>query len=43
MEFVAGSRLLFQKGQQEGAEVSLHKYPGSRWKVTGCPENIDVY
>lgn len=35
--------LRFQKGQQEAAEISLQTYPGSRGKVTGCPENIDIY
>lgn len=35
--------LRFQKGQQEADEISLQTYPGSRGKVTGCPENIDVY
>lgn len=35
--------LRFQKSQQEADEISLQTYPGSRGKVTGCPENIDVY
>lgn len=35
--------LLLQKGQQEDIEASLQTHPGSRGKVTGFPENIDMY
>ena len=33
---------LFYKGQQEDTGGSLQTQPGSRGKVTGCPENRDA-